>query len=311
MAIFLSNKHKGLKKIDKKSFATEEEIHLLVEENLHQIFGLDFISGKINSQFRIKGFVLDTLAFDPETKSFVIIEYKKDESFSVVDQGMNYLSLMLNNKAEFILEYNEHVASSIKRPDVDWSQSRVVFVAPKFTPYQIGATAFKDFPIELWEVTLYEGGLVEFDLVEVPETSESVQKIIKGKKAGLISSQIKDYRIEDLIKTGWKKTRGLFDVVDDLVLRLQFPGSQRKILKYYISYFYPGEPSFLEVVPQESGIRLYIRQYKKDLPKNSGFLFYDCSEKGRWTNGNTFFKATTDSEILGFIKFLRNLIKHP
>ena len=65
---------------------------------------LDFIS----SEFSLNNFRIDTLALDKESKSFVIIEFKRDKNFSVVDQGYAYLSLMLNNKADFILEYNEN-----------------------------------------------------------------------------------------------------------------------------------------------------------------------------------------------------------
>jgi hypothetical protein len=74
-------------------------------------------------------------AFDDESKAFVIIEYKKDRNFSVVDQGMSYLNLMLNNKADFILEYNEsfHSSPNLKREGVDWSQSRIIFISPEFT----------------------------------------------------------------------------------------------------------------------------------------------------------------------------------
>jgi hypothetical protein len=64
---------------------------------------------------------IDTLAFDNESKAFVIIEYKKDRNFSVVDQGIGYLNLMLNDKADFILEYNQSSPSShsLKREEVD------------------------------------------------------------------------------------------------------------------------------------------------------------------------------------------------
>ena len=46
-----------------------------------------------------------------KTNSFVIIEYKKGSSYSVVDQGYTYLSTMLNNKSDFVLEYNESTES--------------------------------------------------------------------------------------------------------------------------------------------------------------------------------------------------------
>ncbi|MFZ0328463.1 MAG: hypothetical protein WBP64_05315 [Nitrososphaeraceae archaeon] len=54
----------------------------------------------VRSEFELHGFRIDTLAFDKESKAFVIIEYKKDRNLSVVDQGIAYLNLMLNNKAD-------------------------------------------------------------------------------------------------------------------------------------------------------------------------------------------------------------------
>ena len=58
----------------------------------------------MSSEFERDGLRIDTLAFDPDARSFVIIEYKKDQSFSVVDQGFAYLSLMLKNKEVFLVE---------------------------------------------------------------------------------------------------------------------------------------------------------------------------------------------------------------
>lgn len=88
--------------IKEMPFKLEKEIQNIVERNLQTLLGLDFIK----TEFSIGSFRIDSLAFDSEKKSFVIIEYKRDKNFSVIDQGYAYLSLMLNNKAEFILEYN-------------------------------------------------------------------------------------------------------------------------------------------------------------------------------------------------------------
>lgn len=109
-------------------------IILSVEANLGLLFGLQFVK----SEFDLHGLRIDTLAFNRKDMSFVIIEYKRDRNFSVIDQGIAYLNLMLNNKADFILEYNEAAQnkSNIKRNDLDWSQSRVIFIAPEFTKYQ-------------------------------------------------------------------------------------------------------------------------------------------------------------------------------
>ena len=107
--------------IKEDSFKLEKDIQLVTENNLEYIFGLKFIK----SELSLHNLRFDTLAFDNDSKSFVIIEYKRDKNFSVIDQGYAYLSLMLNNKADFILEYNENMDQNIKRDDVDWSQSKL------------------------------------------------------------------------------------------------------------------------------------------------------------------------------------------
>jgi hypothetical protein len=42
----------------------------------------------VKSEFELHGLRIDTLAFDKESSVFVIIEYKKERNFSVIDQGM-------------------------------------------------------------------------------------------------------------------------------------------------------------------------------------------------------------------------------
>src|SRR5215212_5584832 len=121
-----------LDEINREQFLLEREIQRITETNLKLLFGLELVK----SEFELKGLRIDTLAFDPESMGFIIIEYKRDREFSVVDQGMAYLNLMLNNKADFILEYNERKTPSLKREDVDWTQTRVIFIAPEFTKYQ-------------------------------------------------------------------------------------------------------------------------------------------------------------------------------
>ena len=98
-----SIKRNKLNNVRLNPFKKEREIQDLVEENTETLFDVDFVS----SEFKIGEFRIDTLCFDNETNSFVIIEYKKGSSYSVIDQGYSYLSLMLNNKSDFILEYNE------------------------------------------------------------------------------------------------------------------------------------------------------------------------------------------------------------
>src|SRR5574344_2166557 len=106
--------------VSEKPFKLEREMQKVFEDNLGLIMGLEMVK----SEFTIKDKRIDTLAFDNQSNSFVIIEYKRDKNNSVFDQGITYLNLMLNYKADFVLEYNENMKNNLLRDDVDWSQSR-------------------------------------------------------------------------------------------------------------------------------------------------------------------------------------------
>ena len=100
-------KKNKLEEVNRVNFKLEKEIQTLVEENVETLFDLEFIS----SEFSVGNFRLDSLCFDNETNSFVVIEYKKGSSYSVIDQGYSYMSIMLNNKSDFILEYIEQTGN--------------------------------------------------------------------------------------------------------------------------------------------------------------------------------------------------------
>ena len=209
----------------------EKDIQSVTENNLQVVFGLKFIS----SEFSLQNFRIDTLAFDEEAKSFVIIEYKKDRSFSVVDQGFSYLSLMLNNKSDFVLEYNENVKDNLKREDIDWSQSKILFIAGSFTSHQRNAINFKDLPIELWEVKKFSNNTILFNLVRSLNARESIKTISKSKIIDDVGRQIKTYTIDDHIKPSWKETRSIYEELSERILAIdqRFEESPQK---YYIGY---------------------------------------------------------------------------
>ena len=119
MQIYL-NQNGNLQEVAEKPFKREDDLKKLFEANLVKLLGLTLVK----TEFTIKNGRIDTLAFDPQSKAFIIIEYKRDKNYSVVDQGFMYLSLMLENKADFVIEYNERKKCAMKRDEVDWTLSR-------------------------------------------------------------------------------------------------------------------------------------------------------------------------------------------
>ncbi len=216
MAHYLIEKGK-LKNLSEKPFILETEIKRVVEDNISLLFNLQL--GK--SEFQLNDLRIDTLAFDKESKSFVIIEYKQDKRFSVIDQGFAYLALMLNNKADFILEYNEKVKEQLRKDDIDWTQSKVIFISPFFTNYQRQAINFRDLPIELWEIKRYEDNSISLNQLISISSSESIKTISKtNTDISKVSKEVKRYTEEDHLDGMPEEILQLYSKFKDKVLRI-------------------------------------------------------------------------------------------
>jgi len=297
MALYNLQNHK-LAIIKENSFRLEKEIQIITEKNLEYIFGLKFIK----SELSLHNLRFDTLAFDADNKSFVIIEYKRDKNFSVIDQGYAYLSLMLNNKADFILEYNESVNNNLKRDDVDWSQSRVIFISPAFSKYQQQAINFRDLPIELWEITKYQNNLVQYERLKSPETSESINKISKSNEiVDRVTEEIRVYTEEDHLKTVSQEVAYLYEEFKNQILSLD---DKIEVVpkKKYIAF--KALSNFIDILPQKNKIKFWINIKKGEL-SNPYKLGEDCSNKGHWGNGDYEFSVNSSTDFINLMPLIK------
>lgn len=290
--------------IKENPFKLEREIQNLVEKNLTTLMGLEFI----RTEFSINSFRIDSLAFDSEKKSFVIIEYKRDRNFSVIDQGYAYLSLMLNNKADFILEYNESKAESLKRSDVDWSQSKVVFISPSFTVYQKEAINFKDLPIELWEIKRFYNNTLFFDQIISKSSGESIKAVSNSETITTVNSEIKVYNEQDhLEKVKEESILCIYAQIKEYLLSLDEDISicpKKQTIGFKI-----GNKVFCDIVTQNKGIRLFLNA-KKGVLKDPEKITRDVSEVGHWGNGayEIHFPLNNDVDIYYVFDLLRQTI---
>lgn len=226
------NKKNGkLVSIKETPFKKEKELQTLTEQNLRAIFGLEFVA----TEYQVENLFIDTLAYDEESKSFVIIEYKRDRSFSVVDQGFSYLSLMLNHKADFILAYNEAKNKSIRKDDIDWSQARIIFVARSFTAHQQNAVNFKNMPFELWEAVQFEDELIQYRQIEISKSAESLEQMKHiGGDTQKVTKEVKVYSEEDIMGSGGASFE-LYTALKDLVMQID-PDLKPNPKSRYVSF---------------------------------------------------------------------------
>ncbi len=272
---------KNLKPIREKAIDLERDLQGITETNLEQLFGLKFVV----SEFALHGLRIDTLAYDAESKSFVIIEYKRDKSFSVIDQGYAYLALMLNNKADFILEYNERSGMLLERDKIDWTQSRVMFLANSYTTYQQSAINFRDLPIELWEVKVYECGMIGYTQRIADEAKESIQTIMKDGGAVSVTKEVKSFSVEDHIDHGSEEIRDLFKQIREMVMNL---GSDVREVpkKLYIAYKTASNFVDVEVRGKDMKIFLNVESGKLNDPAGRARDLTKPRLIGHWGNGD-------------------------
>ncbi|WP_352422894.1 endonuclease NucS domain-containing protein [Proteiniphilum sp.] len=296
MKIFQQNKS-DLKGLKEKPFKLEKEIQKIVENNLDQVSGYQVIK----SEFTIKSNRIDTLAFDEENRSFVIIEYKRDRNYSVVDQGVSYLNLMLEYKADFIVEYNESQKNNLKRNEVDWSQSKVIFVAPSFTDFQRQSSNFKDLPIELWEIKRFENEIIVINPVKKSQSAPSIKQVQTKEDStiGKVVEEIKVYTEEDHLAGKSEEIIELYETYKNAILNLAtdielFPK------KLYIAF--KKDKNLADIHVQQKGLKIWINMHKGDLddPKN---ITNDVSRKGHWGNGD-YEVIVSDTQNLEYIMSL-------
>lgn len=301
MRLFGVGQKEKLESIKELPFKLEREIQKISEENLEIIFGLEFVK----SEFSLNNFRIDTLAFDRESQSFVIIEYKRDKNFSVIDQGYAYLSLMLNNKADFILEYNENRRDNLKKADVDWSQSKVIFVSPSFTSYQREAINFKDLPIELWEIERYSNNSIIYNQIKTFGAEESIKTISKQDETiEKVSKEIKVYTEQEHLNKATDETRELYGKLKNAIL--SFDNIEIKPTKLYIAFV--AGSNIADVRIQQNGLKIWINLKKGELddPKQ---LAKDVSSIGHWGNGAYEIKIENDENLEYILSLIKQSLK--
>lgn len=288
-----------LTEVTQVPFKLEKEIQVLFENNLELISGLILVK----SEFTIKNKRIDTLAYNPETKAFVIIEYKLKRDISVVDQGFTYLNLMLEYKSEFILEYNENLGKNLKRDEIDWSQTRVVFVSTFFTDNQKQATSFQDMAIELWEIRQFSNGSFLIDTIKRSASAPSLKPLaLKSSELEKIISEIKVFTEEAMFTRGTDLTNELYLQFKASLLSLN-PEFELQPKQEYLA-FKSGKRNIVDILIQKKTLKIWINMKKGTLSDPKG-IAKDVSTTGKAGNGDYQIEISDDTDL----EYIMSLVK--
>lgn len=287
--------------IKEVNFKSEKELQTLCESNLKIILNLDFVA----TEFSVADLRMDTVAYDEVSNSFVIIEYKNTRNSSVIDQGYTYLSTMFNHKADFVLEYNRVNNKSLGLNDIDWSQSRVIFISPIYTKYQINSINFKDLPIELWKIKKYTNNTIVFEEIKPAGTTAQIKSIAPSFESKSEQSEVTVTDIYDEKYCTGTAVQNILEIYEELRdFIIDFDDSiKMKFNKHYIAFIYKNK-NLISMKIQKNSIILWIYTDYENIDKSLG-LVEDVSDKGHHGCGNCQIKISDKSHFGAIQDILR------
>jgi predicted transport protein len=159
MAIF-EIKDEQIKRIKPTDFKLEKDLQKLIEGNLETFFNCRLVASEFSTGNLHAGRI-DTLAIS-EDNNPVIIEYKKVASSELVNQSLYYLHWITDHKGDYQVAVNKALKKGV---EIDWSEVRVICIAPEFKKYDLHAVQMMGSNIELWQYRLYENGIISIDEV--------------------------------------------------------------------------------------------------------------------------------------------------
>ncbi len=279
-------------KIEKRSIV-ERDIQRLMEENLLEILGIHFL----DTEFVTNGGRIDTIGID-QNGSPVIIEYKRTQNDSVVNQATWYLEWLLDHKEKF----EKLVQAKKLAVEVDWSSPRVICVAESYNKFDLGLVKFLPFAIELLKYRLYEDLLsIDAENFQKGFKLSGSKKLVSEDDDRPIREYGKEYTVNDLFRDSWKESRELYEQLRERIFELD-TNIEEKFTKLYLSY--KIENIFCEIIPQAKGLWIHITMPIDKIKKNVIEL-HDVSQRGHWGTGETKFRIEKSEEMemaLDYIK---------
>jgi len=266
MAIF--EIEKGLaKRVKPSDFKFEKDLQRLVENNLITIFNCRLIATEFSTG-NIHSGRIDTLAISEDSNP-VIIEYKKVASSELINQGLYYLHWIKDHKGDFQIAANKAFG---KQVEVDWSDIRVICLAPEYKKYDLHAAQVMGANIELWQYKIYENGILNIEEVyrrattSVHQAQEEINEknpimVEAGRKAA-ITRKTASYSLEQHLQGLNQGTLDIFNEVRDYIIALD-SSIEETPKKHYIAY--KTSQNFVCLQIYKNKITLYLKLNPQDI----------------------------------------------
>ena len=261
--------NKKVNRVKPTEFKLEKDLQKLIEENLDTFFNCRFIASEYSTGNLHSGRI-DTLAIS-EDNNPVIIEYKKVASSQLVTQSLYYLHWIIDHKGDFQVAANAVFGEAV---EVDWSDIRVICIAPEYKKFDLHAVQVMGSNLELWQYKIYENNVISLEEISGKstrstdtvhgETDGKNPKMVEVGRKGTLTRKATTYTIEDHLNKINGNLLEILNELRDFIVGLESSVEERP-RKYYIAY--KTTQNFVTIEVQKKKLMLFLKLNPSDLGK--------------------------------------------
>jgi predicted transport protein len=293
--------------IGQSGFLHEKELQRLVERNIEVVFRCRFVASEFSTG-SMHGGRIDTLALS-EDGSPVIIEYKKIESSDLITQSLYYLHWIKDHRGDFEQAVQRAQAPKAK---VDWSDIRVICIAPGYKKFDLHAVEVMGANIELWTYRLFDNGSVYFEDVRQRSQAAISRTVKSGKNPVMVEAGRKaarsrlsgQYSFDQHLVGKPAHLRELAIALQEYMTGL--PSIQEAPKKLYIAYRTTQNVACVEIQRQKILVFLKLDPKKHRGPAG---ISRDVSNKGHFGTGDLEITIRNASDLEALKPFVMQAYK--
>ncbi len=286
---------KGLVPIEQTNFSLEKELQAMIEKNLTTVFNCRFVASEFSTGALHAGRI-DSLALSEENNP-VIIEYKKVESSELINQSLFYLHWIQDHKGDFEIAAQRALGND---KEVDWSDVRVICIAPNYKKYDLHAVQVMGANIELWKYRLFKNGSLYLEEVFQAANATTVAQgngknpvmVEAGKKAAQVRATA-TYTFEEHLEGKSDSIQALMNGIREYIVALD-PAIEEVPKKFYVAYKISQNIVCME--PQSRNIKLFLKLRSMDIKSQPKF-YRDVTEIGHYGTGDVEFTLCSEEDF--------------
>jgi predicted transport protein len=263
--------------LDSSSAPLERALQTLFENNLETLLGVRFLASEYATTH---GGRMDTLGVD-ENGYPVIIEYKRDRSENVINQGLFYLDWLMDHRGDFEILVRDRCGNEAAA-EIEWSAPRLICIAADFNKYDEHAVKQMRRNIELVRYKKFGDDLLLLELLTTVSTASTPAPVIDPTTGAAKAHKYKTVS-ESMTEAGTELANLYADVENYL---LGFGDDvTKKTLKNYFAFRRIKNFACVEVRTSLDVVRAYLKIDPGTIELEEGFT-RDVRNVGHYGTGD-------------------------